>query len=127
MSSAEKYLERAYDALESSKILLQSGKFNAAASQAYYAIYYAARALLSVKGIRPKTHRGLVAKFGLEFVAKGYIEETYGKILAKALSLRERADYDVDYSVSEEEATAIVDDAERFVEIAASVLEKIGK
>ncbi len=116
MSDVEKYLERAYDALEASKILLERGKYNAAISQAYYSMYYAAKALLSTKRLYPKTHKGVVAKLGLEFVNKGYIEEVYGAALAKAFRRRERVDYDVYYSASEEEAVLAVKEAEKFVE-----------
>jgi len=35
MAEYEKYLERAYESLESAKILFKSGKYNASISQAY--------------------------------------------------------------------------------------------
>jgi uncharacterized protein (UPF0332 family) len=47
-------------------------------------MFYAAKALLSIKDIHPKTHIGVVSKLGLEFVNKGFVEEIYGKIIAKA-------------------------------------------
>lgn len=116
MSDVEKLLERAYDALETSRILLENGKYNAAISQAYYSMYYAAKALLSTKRLNPKTHKGVVIKLGLEFVSKGYIEEVYGVALAKAFRRRERVDYDLYYSASEEEAVLAIEEAEKFVE-----------
>ena len=64
MPEHEKYMERAYDALESAKILFESGKYNASISQAYYSMFYASKALLSVKGIYPRTHRGVVSELG---------------------------------------------------------------
>ncbi len=116
MSDVEKFLERAYDALEASKILLEKGKYNAAISQAYFSMYYAAKALLSTRRLYPKTHKGVVAKFGLEFVKKGYVEEVYGAALAKAFNQREKVDYDIYYSASMEEAKSAIEEAERFVE-----------
>ena len=80
MAEHEKYLERAYEALESAKILFERGKYNASISQAYYAMFYASKALLSLRRIYPKTHRGVVSELGLKFVNEGYIEELYGKI-----------------------------------------------
>jgi len=53
---------------------------------------------------------------GLEFVNKDYIEETYGRAFAKDMQLREKADYDVSFKASREEAEGIIDDAERFIE-----------
>jgi hypothetical protein len=43
-------------------------------------MFYASKALLSLKRIYPKTHRGVVSELGLKFVNDGYIEELYGKI-----------------------------------------------
>lgn len=40
------------------------------------------RQLLSVKEIYPKAHKGVIAKFGLEFVKKGFIDDTYGRTLS---------------------------------------------
>ncbi|WP_048095495.1 HEPN domain-containing protein [Geoglobus ahangari] len=125
MSDTEKLLEKAYDALETSKILLESGKYNAAISQAYYSMYYAAKALLSVKNLNPKTHRGVVVTLGLEFVNKGYLEEIYGAALAKAFRRREQADYDLYYRASEEEAALAIDDAEKFLERIKSAVKQL--
>lgn len=58
MAEHEKYVERAYEAIESARILFESGKYNASTSQAYYSMFYASKALLSLKGIYPKTQRG---------------------------------------------------------------------
>jgi uncharacterized protein (UPF0332 family) len=125
MAEYEKYLERAYESLESAKILFESGKHNASISQAYYSMFYASKALLSLKKIYPKTHRGVVSEFGLKFVNEGFIEEIYGKILAKGMQLRERADYDVYYKASREEAEEIINEAEKFVDRIEKAIKEI--
>ena len=127
MPEYEKYLERAYEALDSAKILFENKKYNSSISQAYYAMFYAAKALLSVKDIHPKTHRGVVAELGLEFINKGFIEEVYGKMIAKGLQLRERVDYDVYYRATKEEAEEVIKDAEKFVERIRDAIDKITK
>ena len=125
MAEYEKYLERAYESLESAKILFENGKYNASISQAYYSMFYASKALLSLKKIYPKTHRGVVSEFGLKFVNEGFIEEIYGKILAKGMQLRERADYDVYYKASREEAEEIINEAEKFVDRIEKAIKEI--
>jgi len=70
----EDYLQKAHEKLKAAEILLGNGFYEDAISRAYYAMFYAARALLSTKNIYPKIHRGTVQKFGLEFVSKGLIE-----------------------------------------------------
>jgi len=77
-------------------------------------MFHAAKALLALRGIYPKTHAGVVSQFGLQF-AEGLIEELYAKSLAKAEAKREKADYDIYFEPSEEEAEATVKDAEKFL------------
>jgi len=115
MPEYEDYLVRAEEALASAHILLENEKFNSAISEAYYSMYYSARALLSFRDFHPKKHKGVLVLLGLEFVNKGYIEEIYGKMFAKDMQMREKADYDVSYKASDEEAESVVDDADRFL------------
>ena len=111
----KKYIENAEEKLEAAEYLLEGGFYNDAASRAYYSMFYSARALLSLKEIYPKAHKGVILKFGLEFVKKGFVEEVYGRALSHAKDRREVADYDIEKNIGEEEAEAIVEDAERFL------------
>ncbi|NMG82649.1 MAG: HEPN domain-containing protein [Methanosarcinales archaeon] len=108
-------LEEAEKRIEASKILLNEGFFKDAVSRTYYSMYYASKALLSMKGIQTKTHRGLRLKIG-ELVIKGVIEREYGKDLTKAEDKREIADYGMYKEFSMEEVRALIEDAERFLE-----------
>ena len=47
--------------LESARILLRTGRFDDAISRAYYAAFYAARALLLLLGVEARTHEGVLA------------------------------------------------------------------
>jgi len=111
----EKYMAKSEDELGAAWHLFNGGYNSAAASKAYYSMYNSAKALLSLKEIYPKKHRGVITQFGLEFVKKGYIEETYGQALAHAKDRRETADYDIDKTISKESAEAIILDAEKFL------------
>ncbi len=123
MPEYEDYIYRAEETLSSAQILLENRKFNSAISEAYYSMYYSARALLSFKDFHPKKHKGVLALLGLEFVNKGYIEEIYGRIFAKDMQMREKADYDVSFRASEEEAESVIDDADRFLKRIKKVIE----
>jgi uncharacterized protein (UPF0332 family) len=116
MKEWEKHLERAEEKLRSANILFENNMFADAISEAYYAMFHAAKSLLALKDIYPKTHTGVVSQFGLQFVNEGFIEELYGKSFAKAQTKREKADYDIYYEPSEEEAESILEDAENFLE-----------
>lgn len=62
---------------------------------------------------------------GRELVSKGYIEEVYGKIFAKDMELRKKADYDISFKASREEAESVIDDAERFLERIRKAIEAL--
>ncbi len=79
-------------------------------------MHSAARALLSTKNIFPKTHKGVIAQLGLEFVKEGTIEEYHLKAMSTAKESRERADYGAGYEFTEEEAEGIIEYAERFLD-----------
>lgn len=63
----EKVLERvneefelAKEKLEAAKYLLKGKFYRDSASRAYYAMFHAAKSVLLLKGLEPKTHRGLL-------------------------------------------------------------------
>jgi uncharacterized protein (UPF0332 family) len=110
------HLEEASNKLAAAKSLLGNGFYKDSVSRSYYSMYHAARALLLTKHLSPKTHEGMVAKFGLEFVKKNAIEKFYSKALAKGKDICEIADYDVITEITEEEAKSLIEDAEKFLE-----------
>jgi uncharacterized protein (UPF0332 family) len=112
----ERDLVLAEETLGAAAYLLKGGYYNDAISRAYYAMFYAARALLATRNIHPKGHKGLILKFGLEFVKKGFIEEMYGRALSHAKERRETVDYNLEANITAEEAEAIVIDARHFLE-----------
>jgi len=109
------HIKEVENKLEAAKSLFENEFYKDSVSRSYYSMYHAARALLLTKNIAPKTHKGLIAKFGLEFVKKDIIEKYYSKALAKGKDIREIADYEVIAEISEEEAESVIDDAEKFL------------
>jgi len=121
----EKYIKNAEERLSAAEYLLKGRYYNDAVSRAYYSMFYAARALLSTREIYPKGHKGVILKFGLEFVREDFIEKVYGRALSHAKDRREAADYDIEKKISEEEAESIVEDAKRFLERIKRAIEKM--
>ena len=65
------------------------------------------------------------SQFGLPFVNEGLIEDLYAKSLAKAETTREKADYDIYYEPSKEEAESTITDADAFLKRIEAAIEKI--
>jgi len=114
LDEVEFYLDEAGKRIEASKVLLDKGYYKDGVSRAYYSMYYASKALLSIKGIETKTHGGLILKIG-GLIIEGVIEVEYGKVLAKAKDMRGVADYGMYKEFSTEEVKSLIEDAEKFL------------
>ncbi|NOZ06141.1 MAG: HEPN domain-containing protein, partial [Chloroflexi bacterium] len=98
---------------------------NDVVSKAYYAMFYASRALLLAVGEDPHKHKGVVTLFGKRFVKVGLADKRYGKTLAKAQTLRPLCDYEVRKRATMEEAQRSIAEAEDFVAEARQILERL--
>jgi len=113
-------LAKADRALSSAKLLLASGDIDGACNRAYYAAFDAARAALAtiaapVHAEDIRTHRGLIAAFGLHVVKSGSLSPETGRTLNKLEDLRLAADY-ADISIDESKGTWAVEQASLLVE-----------
>jgi uncharacterized protein (UPF0332 family) len=107
-------LNRARQAAQSARTLLESGDPNGAVNRAYYAMFHAAHAALEHRGIEiaSSKHGILVARFGEHLVKTGLLPRALGTSLNRTLELRQKADYgsgevpraDAERSLSEAEA-----------------------
>ena len=86
--------EKAALALEDAYFLIDAGKYNLAANRLYYALYYAASALLISKGIETKTHSGLITQISMHLVKTGILSVDDGKLLKVMFELRHEGDYE---------------------------------
>ena len=105
----------AQDKLTLARKLTADGYYNDAVSKAYYAMFYASRALLLAVGQDPHMHTGVVSLFGEHFVKTGKADAKFGRTLAVAKRLREESDYDERKHATKEEAEQAILDADEFI------------
>jgi uncharacterized protein (UPF0332 family) len=120
------YMDRARAALQQSSDNLGLGHYDVATSRAYYAMFYAATALLLSQGISRSKHSGVHSAFGQYFVKPGLIEPQYSQMLVNAFRLRLDSDYEVSPSLNKVLAEDNLRDAEQFVERAETYLQQEG-
>jgi hypothetical protein len=116
-------LDRSEERLEAAKHLVEGGHFPDSVSRAYYAMFFAARALLLAKGIEVRTHRGLVAGVYEHYVRPGLLGKDVAALLPAAMAARHEADYGFPDRASREEAIATIVDARRFLDSARKLME----
>lgn len=119
--TAKDLMAKVMQAVASAKLLLDAGDADGACNRAYYAMFDAARAVMSVSGADVgKTHRGLINAFSERLVKNGPLPKEMGRFLKQAETIRYVADYE-ENAVQLSDAQPIVAQAETFVTAMYSV------
>jgi uncharacterized protein (UPF0332 family) len=108
-------LEDARENLEAARVLKEQGFTRIAASRAYYAMFYAAEALLFNEGLQFSKHSAVHAAFGERFIKTGRMDARLHRHLLDAFRQRLVSDYAVGERVNDEEAQALIERAEEFL------------
>lgn len=87
-------MEKADVAMEDVEQLSAWRRWSAAANRLYYAVYYAATALLINQGHLTRTHSGMITQINVHFVKTGILTREDGRLIRKLFELRQEADYD---------------------------------
>lgn len=112
---AKKLIAKSEHALKVAEELIKAGYPSDAASKIYYAMFYAAQALLKSNSIDVTKHSAVESSFGYHFAKTGKIDVKYHKILIEARKIREIADYDLQDEIVEPEASLKVEQGKEFV------------
>lgn len=109
IAKAEKFLSQADD-------MCSQNLWDLASNRYYYACFHIVQGLFIADGISAHTHAGIITQFSMNYVKTGKIESTYGSFLSRLLQLRQKADYNCAYDVTEDEVRDIIALSHRFVE-----------
>ncbi len=124
-SLARHRLTLARESLAEGDALLAAGHLRGTVNRYYYAAFYAARALLSVKAKDSARHSGVIALFQREFVAPGHFDAETASALARTFARRVKTDY-ADYApLSDQLAAAIRGEVMKFVDECARLLDTL--
>ncbi|MCX6843184.1 MAG: HEPN domain-containing protein [candidate division WOR-3 bacterium] len=122
MSEIASLIERAHKYLTSAATLLAVVDFESSVSRTYYAMFFAAEALLLSKGLSFSSHRGVLSAFGEHFVKTGVMPSEMGRELKRAFSKRQLGDYEYTFVVSQADAEQLLESGRTFVVTAADYL-----
>ena len=110
-------LEQAQVALDDAKFLIDGKRSpQSIVNRSFYAMFYAALALLQKAGKVPSKHTGVISLFDTEFALKGVFPKELSKDFHKAFELRQISDYKVVEVLSPEKAQDTWNKAVRFVQ-----------
>lgn len=115
-------LAKAHRSIEAAQMLLENGDPDFASSRGYYAMFYAAEALLLEKGLRAKKHSGVHAVFGEHFSKTGQFDAKFHRWLLDAFDRRLEGDYDSSGTVSTEDGAITIHHAREFLAVTEQYL-----
>ena len=109
-------LRQAQEALDDAKYLLDGRRSpQSIVNRSYYAMFYAALALLQKTGKAPTKHAGVISLFDTEFVLTGAVGKEFSRDFHRSFELRQMSDYKVTEPCSPQKASEILSKAVRFV------------
>ena len=117
-------LERAREALQEAKILLQQGHGNTFVNRLYYACFYAVSALLLTRGLSSAKHSGVRSLFHQNFVKSGLVEIELGQLYGRLFDNRQKGDYADLVRFDPNEVCDWYDEALQFVETVENIVRK---
>ena len=112
--------------LATSRADLEGGWLEGALNRAYYAAFYAAKALLATRGLDAKKHKGVAALMNEHFGASELLPREAMRDLRKLLAARMDSDYEAAPALSAEAVSAYLSQAEAFVAEAERLLREEG-
>lgn len=116
-------LERAKQSVQAARQLASGGYYDFAASRAYYAVFYAATAVLLQEGLELSKHSAVIASIHQRLVKTGKLDKEQGKTLNWLFELRSIGDYGGTAHVSRQEVEQAIEAAEKFLQAIKPLLQ----
>lgn len=116
------YWNKSVNTLDELDNAILNEKWNMAANRMYYSLFHAVTALLVKDGHKVSSHRGIKGSLGLHYVTTGLIDVEEARIFAQLATLREKADYDVIFTASQDEVLKLLPHAKHLLEKIKSLL-----
>ena len=120
-------LEKARNCIEVSKLNLDNDFLSDSVNRSYYAIFYAARAIMALDGIDRKKHSGVISYFQESYIKTGIFTKELSNIIQDAFNMRQITDYQDFFVMGYDDAVEQLKGAEKFCsEIKIYIEESIG-
>lgn len=117
-------LEQADHAIRQAQALSGVGEWSGVVNRGYYAMFYAALALLVTKDLGSSKHSGVLSLVDREFVRPGILPREMSMMLRDAFNQRQKSDYGEFCPTSEALAREILDHAMQFVDKLKELVQK---
>ncbi len=127
ITNARAEIAAAHDALKVADAALGLGAFRDAMSRAYYAAFHAARAMVLLCGVEPKTHSGLMHLLNEHLIRTGEIERRFNLVLTRLYAYREASDYAYSFELGGDDVSKEIAAARELLAVAERRVEDSSK
>ncbi|MBO7140274.1 MAG: HEPN domain-containing protein [Prevotella sp.] len=110
-------MEKANHFLQQADMMCDLQQWDIAANRFYYACFHAVQALFIQNRLASRRHSGMLSQFGLHFIKTGIIDDRLGAFLHRMEQLREKGDYNCQFSVEKEELLSFVSPAHELISV----------
>jgi uncharacterized protein (UPF0332 family) len=118
------FLENAHEMLDVAELMIGNDFYNSACNRSYYALFYAASALLATKKMAFGKHSAVIAAFRQHFIKPGEINVKWSRVYERIMLHRQVSDYDIHISIEKQQAIADLEDTKEFVQEVTLWLQK---
>lgn len=123
MEFAKYRLNKAKETLNTAEYIFNNIKdYISATNRAYYAIFYAIRAVLALEQTDFKRHKDVIAYFNKNYINTEIFPKNIGRKISQAQSIREDSDYDDQYEPSQEKTLQQINTAKEFISLVEDYL-----
>ena len=109
-------MEKADSTFAEHEGLTKNGYWSNLANRQYYALFHAVSAMLIFDGREVGSHKGAAIRFHQYYVRTGIFTIDEGSFYSQMQTLREKADYNCYFKVSEAEVTARIEPTRSLIE-----------
>lgn len=111
----KRQVEKSYHFMNQADEMISLGHTDLAVNRLYYACFHIVQALFLQSGISVRTHSGIITQFSQHFVKTGMVPIEKGSLLARLFQLRQKADYNCAYDISDEEVKSLIAPVHLFI------------
>jgi uncharacterized protein (UPF0332 family) len=115
-------MARARATLDDADALIEKNRWNGALNRLYYAVFYAARALLATRNVDSSRHSGVISLFQQHFVRTGHVAEESARTLPRLFEKRQTTDYGDYAEATRDEVLALRVQVEGFLKACEDLL-----
>ena len=109
-------VEKSHHMMDQAEEMMSLGHTDLAVNRYYYTCFHIVQALFLKKEIIVRTHSGMISQFSQHFVKTGIVPIETGSFLARLFQLRQKADYNCAYDITNEDAKSFQEPARQFVD-----------